>query len=630
MAKKSYRKTLHTLFALIFIIFSTDSISSIGSDWLFSEVNADGSINSSNAISHDFDATTQAIITLDALGNSDNVGVFNALHFLNINNSDDSVNLALVLLAQEKVGIVNEAIIQELELRAQNDGGVAPFVDYQSNLLDSLFALQALVKTKPTSSLIPLIVNYITQAQLADGSFKLKIDEHSSVYISALASLSLQLVKDEYNLNNEIALITQFLLSKRQLIDTNSADFQTWSTNWESALALLAIINVESDRSLYQTALDKITAAQNINGSWDNDVYTTALALRLLAIIDGTSYVPPLNPSSITAIIIDQSNKQIVVDATIEINTTPIRTTKSAFTGEFNLTNLDMGIYQISVSAPGYQNKIINVNLQESQLLNLGQIELYRSTSLGLLEGIITKSSNDMPLENALISISNVTNTYSNLQGNYKVAIPAGEVNIIISLNGYKTINLTTTIIAGQTTVLSPGLESIGSIGSTLSQLTGSIVSNQDSIPLSQVTMDLSNGSTMQTDANGVFDFNNLIPGQVNISINESGFYPLNLTVYMVAGINNIGKLRLVKIPLETTVTLSGVITDSVSQNPIAGVSVLNSSTGIIVQTDAQGIYKINNISNLQFDITVTKHLTLAKLLIYHSIHLEMLNIILY
>ena len=88
-------------FSILLFVFlnSTNVFSAVGSDWLISHANINGSINSPTSINHDYAATVETLITLDALGDSDRVEIANALQYLPSNLSEDSINLALTLLA---------------------------------------------------------------------------------------------------------------------------------------------------------------------------------------------------------------------------------------------------------------------------------------------------------------------------------------------------------------------------------------------------------------------------------------------------------------------------------------------------------------------------------------------------
>ena len=50
---------------------------------------------------------------------------------------------------------------------------------------------------------------------------------------------------------------------------------------FETALALIAILPRLNNRDEISGTIDALRAAQLANGSWDNHVYTTALALRI-------------------------------------------------------------------------------------------------------------------------------------------------------------------------------------------------------------------------------------------------------------------------------------------------------------------------------------------------------------
>lgn len=611
--KPSSIKFLYKTFFLLYcILFASLVNASIGSDWIVSEVNSNGSINSQISVNHDFAATSETLITLNIVGESDRVEVSNALHYLSTDLSNDTINICLTLLSQFEVGIVDSLLIAKLESRVNSDGGAAPFATYQSNLLDTAFTLKTLAKIQPQSPYISGLVEYLILAQQADGGFKLDLDEQTSVYVSSIVSLSLQVIKNEYEIQNELDALTQYLLSQRNLIDPPASNYETWQSNWEASLALLAILKEVPDRSSYQVAIDKLLADQFINGSWDDDVYTTALALRVQAIIDGTVFIPPQNPSSIIGVVVDESNNQIIPAVNITLSTDPISETQSSITGSFSFRDLNSGTYQLNLSAIGYQDLSIDINVLDNQVLDIGQAKLFKTVTVALLQGVISDVNTLAPLEGAHITIQevvtgNTIDLLSNIRGEFAQALSPVEMSVEIILTGYEPVLTTLSLIAGQTFNLSVSLAPTGSPPATLTHLIGQVIDSQTSQLIESADVVITNGLSTITNQTGNFEFINLVPEQIELTISKDGYYPLVANVNLIAGTINLGQVRLNKIIQATTITLSGVITDEVSQSPIEGASVLNSSTGIIVTTDASGFYLIEGIRDLDFDLTTTK-----------------------
>ena len=55
-----------------------------------------------------------------------------------------------------------------------------------------------------------------------------------------------------------------------------------WGSEWESASELLSIFAATSDSMRYAGSVQWLRDQQLVNGSWAEDVFTTALALREL------------------------------------------------------------------------------------------------------------------------------------------------------------------------------------------------------------------------------------------------------------------------------------------------------------------------------------------------------------
>lgn len=170
-----------------------------------------------------------------------------------------------------------------LLLSYQNaDGGFGGYRKLRSNVADSTYALRALQSIIYSNhSIIEKIIQYIKNSQNEDGGWGFKNDQESKIYYTALVLQTLSQFKTTYDLNTPLANAAAYLLTKQ---NPDGGFGSSPSTVFETAVSYLAVINSgQVSNQPLQDAIAYLTATQQANGSWNDDPYSTALALRALA-----------------------------------------------------------------------------------------------------------------------------------------------------------------------------------------------------------------------------------------------------------------------------------------------------------------------------------------------------------
>jgi len=261
-------------------------------------------------------------------------------------------------------------------------------------------------------------------------------------------------------------------------------------------------------------SLDALQNAQLTNGSWDNDVYTTALALRAFQI----THNPDL--AQITGTIIDGQTGSPLSGVTIQLSGTDTQITNSL--GEFNFLSLLAGNYTLQIST----NLTSEIQLKPGQNINLGQIRLFTETTN--IQGTITDTSTQTPLPGVAIQITGHNDTiHTDEQGAYIITqLTPGEVILQATLDGYLTASTTLTLTADTTHIvsltLSPDqaiLEGIISDGS------------QQNVVLAGAKIYIDSTQLAQTDTNGKYRIEGLASGTHNINIELHGYDSLTGTI---------------------------------------------------------------------------------------------------
>jgi subtilase family serine protease len=250
---------------------------SSGLTYLTSSQNTDGT----------WDSGTTAVDGATATGT-----VLEALKLLNQTASTPYINGTVWLQGQPPQTIALSAqrnlvlgLTDTAEFVASSDtlkGGWGGYDGYETTPLDTALALQALKSANYTDqSIIFPALSYLLSTQNPDGGWGFTKDDPSNVFVTAHVLSTLAQYRNEFLAETQVGKAVAFLLSRQQ----PDGGFGTESsTVYETALALSAI----ADSGQMQVppllnAISYLTAGQSANGSWNDDPYSTALALQALA-----------------------------------------------------------------------------------------------------------------------------------------------------------------------------------------------------------------------------------------------------------------------------------------------------------------------------------------------------------
>lgn len=183
-----------------------------------------------------------------------------------LNLTDNSINSLLLLVDSIK-------------------GGCGGDAGYAVNILDTTSALQALKSANYDQSFIFSVIINLLANQNPDGGWGFTQNDDSNIYLTAIVSATLAQFKTVYIMDQQIANAVAYLLTKQNLDGGFGTD---GSTVYEATLAFIALAESGQAQGLpLQNALNYLTSTQSTNGSWNDDPYSTALALRAF------SYVKP-------------------------------------------------------------------------------------------------------------------------------------------------------------------------------------------------------------------------------------------------------------------------------------------------------------------------------------------------
>lgn len=355
------------------------------------------------------------------------------------------------------------------------------------------------------------------------------------------------------------------------------------------------------------SALSDSTGAYSITGieAGTRDVVVSlsgyASVTASLVFAPGQSYVfsPTLGnagvSTSLVGTVIDADTNAAIANATIALGGA---STTTAANGSFTLGNLTPGAFSVTVSAGGYPNSTYAGTLLTGTN-NLGVIRLAKqaaSPTTASLSGVV-KNTGGTALAGVTISVGAVS-VKTDATGAYQLSgIAPAYSTIKASLAGYTDISLVVNFEAGKNYVFSPVMGS----NATYATLQGKVVDGAGGAAIPGSTISI--GGLVQTaGAGGSFVFKGLNPGPFTINISATGYQPVTLTGTMTLGVNDVGSITLTK--AATTRKLSGVVTDAVSQAPIAGATLSIAGLATTATSAADGRYSFDAVAGSGASLT--------------------------
>ncbi len=129
-------------------------------------------------------------------------------------------------------------------------------------------------------SALSAALRYLFSLQMGDGGWGASQDGPSSIHMTAMAVMSLRRCPGGEDKRSALEMATGYLLS-RQRDDGGFGD--AFSTVHETALACHALEGLLDDPKVILKAKEYLIRVQSGNGSWNDDIYSTALALEACA-----------------------------------------------------------------------------------------------------------------------------------------------------------------------------------------------------------------------------------------------------------------------------------------------------------------------------------------------------------
>jgi len=605
-------------FILIQKTFAELSSITNGLNYLTSTQNPDGSWGNETSETDILPSTFSVMETFQLLNQTSSQNYTNGLFWLQNQPLDITEYLSERIHLLLMSGADSDLLISYFNELFNAWGG---FNDgYKANNYDTTLALQALKATSYSDqNIISAALYYLTSNQNPDGGWGFRPStgsgqaEDSEVYYTALVLSTLQQFSLTTTLATAINKATSYLIAHQNPdggFGSGGVNLAPTSTVFETALVYIALAGMITDNTVLGNEINYLISMQSSDGSWLQDPYSTALALRALYLSENRP-IPPLPPDkgTVTGKVVDASTNQTLNNVSVEaVSVQPPANTSTDNTGSFTLSNIPQGNQTITFSLSGYTALSTTINITAGSIHDLGTIVLSASPATGMIRGAVTDASNNQPIEGATIT---VTGSYSGTaltgtDGSFIFnGVTPGTVTITASKTGYYTISATGTVAAGMIINFNPKL-STQPPAATTGNLTGRILSASTNSPIQGAMISLSGGPSTTTDAQGMFLINDIAPGIYQVTISSSGYTGQIYQVVIAAGVTtDMQTIYLAPASQATMGNIIGRVYDGSTNTPLPAASIVLSG-GPSTATDTQGVFLINDISPNTYQVTIS------------------------
>lgn len=576
-----------------------------GLTWLQAQVQSDGALSGElTSIATPVQTRSEAALALVALaGPSAASGPLRAK--LALEPGEATEHLARKIIALQSLASDTTELSSELAQRQNVDGGFGAAIGFESNELDTAWALLAIKISKASvgDSIAGPAADYLRANQRPDGSFGLR-GNSSQHLTTAVAMMALQWVPRSPPVLDVLGRSSTFLLAEQ-------APDGGWGNAAQTSSVYLALLGSISDPGLQSRVTGYLVAQQNAEGSWDSDPYVTALALRALS----AQPRPVPTTGEIAVQIVDSSTGQPVAGAGANLQGISNLSATSNAQGKIVYLSVPAGSYTFSVSAAGYAGQSRSFVLQAGTRVDLGIISLLSAPTSGILQGVVKDAATGIGIPGALISVTGSATASATAlpDGSYSIAgLAPGAVVVSAGKAGYASSVGSGTLIAGSTMTFSPALQ-VAQAPSTMGSISGVAQDRSTGTPLAGVFITVSGSASGSVDSlpDGSYSLGGLTPGAITITASKSGYVSVSGTGVVTAGgvLAFSPSLLADGQPSTTTGGLTGQVRDSTTGLAISGVTIAATVAGTTSTTitSVDGAYSLNGLSPGALTIIASK-----------------------
>jgi hypothetical protein len=570
-----------------------------GLNWLQSQVQADGSLAGEAAsLATPLQSRNETLATLKQLATVP----ASLADVIAADSEDNTEYLARRAIALSMAGRDAALTIASLTAQQNADGGFGGAGGHESNPLDTAWALLALRASN--TSVAAGALSYLQSAQDVDGSFRTA--DHPDIYTSALALQALAAYSSQYTLSSNIQAAVAYL-------QTQQAATGVWDDSpFLSAQSYLALHDFIPQSPMATALPTFLVSKQLADGSWDGDLYVTALVLRALTLTASA----PANPglSILSGKVVDAQTGLPLSGVAAALTGGASVNLLTQADGVFEFRDLPPAEYALQLSLANYGAISATTATRAGQTQDIGVLLMSKSAggTTGTVEGKVTDAATGQPLSGVMVSVNGTINSTTDASGLYQISnAPTGAVTLEVSMVGYATASSFGNLAGGGVLVFSPALATSDVPATTLQ---GTVTNAATGQPMAGVMIAVSGANTLAatTDAQGKYSLSGLAAGALTVSAIFSGYDTVTATatVYVMNTITFSPKMYTngTTPPGGNTSGVTGVVLDAGSNTPLANVSIGASYGGITknLQSGSDGHFSLAGISTASVDLKFT------------------------
>ncbi|MFI4967492.1 MAG: carboxypeptidase-like regulatory domain-containing protein [Gammaproteobacteria bacterium] len=578
-----------------------------GATWLQSRLQADGGFANTNGIATDFQAESEALRALEGSGTLSASQGAATQGLLNAETYDDTENLARKILAAVETGQDSSALVTSLLANQDPDGSFGELSGYQSTSFDTAYALVALnVAGQGNTDAAHNAALFLVGQQATDGSWS-DWQGTDTAYSTALVIEALAPYRPQ------LASIALAIKSGATYLTSVRQSGSDWGQAFIDAEAIAALSAGNGDPTLIATLTADLAAAQAADGSWGDDVFTTALAIRALVAAQGTA-PPTQSQGSAQGYVVEAGSGRPIAGASVFLASNPQVATTTNSAGYFDLGNLPLGPLTLVARAPGYDAVTNVVSVTGGVTTQTNRLVLGQDAGTGMLFGKITSQQGGTALAGASVALSGAAaySATSGSDGGFSLpAVTPGQYTFAISDAGYISVTGSVTVSAGGQYQFDQALLLDGTYqNSTPVTLGASILDAATGAAIPGATLTLAAGFSGTAGADGSVSIASVPMGAYQASVSAAGYVTATYAIAITPGSNGqLGNLQLYPVTADTastTLTLAATVVDGLTNKPVVGATVTDTDTGSSVTTDATGMATFSGLTGLSVDLQVS------------------------
>lgn len=574
-----------------------------GRDWLRAQVQADGSVSlPTTAMATARQTRAETLETL-ARFNAVPVALLDKVRTEATDRAVEHLSRKIIALGKSNysgtaISNAQNTALTELKGYQNADGGFGGATGYQSNALDTSFALLGFRAAGTLGgSEVARAINFLAGNLTATAPLVLTPNTRALPYLDAYVLLALQTYAQQFPIAASVDAA-----KARLLANANQGVYLETLLNCTGVIAIS--LTGQGDPAVLGLRA-AIRSAQAANGSWNNDPFLTALALRALTNV--TPQAPP-TLGLIGAVIRDAQTLAPLPGASLTLDPSPQFSGTAGAGGGVQITDITPGSYAVLAEKAGYEaRRLTGIQIVAGQSLDMGDIQLSRVNNTAVLRGLVTDVRDQSPIAGVSISISGaVTDAVSTgPDGRYEyVSATAGAITVQASKTGFQSASGAGSLVIGQTLIFSPALYVDGAPAPTAATLIGKVVSTVGDTAIAAATITFG-ARTVQTGVDGRFVLTEVATGAFTAAVAKAGFQGASLSGSLALGVNDAGLIRLS--PVNTGVSsLSGKVTDAANGTVINNAKIAIAAQNLETNSNSEGTYRINAIQTVPFTAEVS------------------------